>query len=169
MLPAQNPNALIGIASRRDVVAARGCLIGRPLPVLFREKAQEVVKHVITFCSDMDTMLGGGVAVGEVTEFCGAPGECVTPRASMAFACMARAGEMPGAFVGSSALTAGRRRCAGIGKTQLGIQLAVDVHLPAIFGGLQVAFPRGAASNAPRPVVRSCDARASPSLPGRQC
>jgi len=27
---------------------------------------------------------------------------------------------------------------AGIGKTQLGIQLAVDVHLPTCFGGLQV-------------------------------
>ena len=32
-------------------------------------------KHVITFCADMDNMLGGGVAMGEVTEFCGAPGE----------------------------------------------------------------------------------------------
>eukprot|EP00802_Teleaulax_amphioxeia_P011352 Tamp_11384.p1 GENE.Tamp_11384~~Tamp_11384.p1 ORF type:complete len:384 (+),score=95.44 Tamp_11384:49-1152(+) len=61
-------------------------------------QAHDGVKHVITFCSDMDNMLGGGVAVGEVTEFCGAP---------------------------------------GIGKTQLGIQLAVDVHLPALFGGLQ--------------------------------
>jgi hypothetical protein len=75
------------IAAQIAIVAARGCLTRRPLPVLFREKAQEVVKHVITFCSDMDTMLGGGVAVGEVTEFCGAPGECVTPRASVAFAC----------------------------------------------------------------------------------
>jgi hypothetical protein len=76
---------------------------------------------------------------------------------------------MPGAIVGSSAQTAGRRRCAGIGKTQLGIQLAVDVHLPALFGGLQVAFARGAASNAPSPLVRSRDAHAAPSLPGRQC
>lgn len=39
-----------------------------------------------------------------------------------------------------------QRRCAhgmfvpGIGKTQLGIQLAVDVHLPAHFNGLQVAM-----------------------------
>ena len=88
VLPAHNPNMLIGlsIAARRYyLVAARGCLTGRPLPALFREKAQEVVKHVITFCSDMDTMLGGGVAVGEVTEFCGAPGECVTPRAAWRF------------------------------------------------------------------------------------
>jgi len=30
-------------------------------------------------------------------------------------------------------------RLAGIGKTQLGIQLAVDVHLPLHFGGIQVA------------------------------
>ena len=70
---------------------------------------------------------------------------------------------MPGAIVGSSAQTAGRRRCAGIGKTQLGIQLAVDVHLPALFGGLQVA------SNDTSPLVRCRDALASPSLPGRQC
>ena len=38
-------------------------------------------------------------------------------------------------------LLARPRLRAGIGKTQLGIQLAVDVHLPALFGGLQVPFP----------------------------
>jgi hypothetical protein len=32
-------------------------------------------RHIITFCSEMDAMLGGGVALGEVTEFCGAPGK----------------------------------------------------------------------------------------------
>ena len=41
-------------------------------------------------------MLGGGVALGEVTELCGVP---------------------------------------GIGKTQMGIQLAVDAFLPSAFGG----------------------------------
>lgn len=53
---------------------------------------------IITFCGEMDGMLGGGVPMGEVTEFVGTP---------------------------------------GIGKTQLGIQLAVDAHLPQIFGGAE--------------------------------
>ena len=45
---------------------------------LFRLKqALDGNKHIITFCSDMDTMLGGGIPLGEVTEFCGAPGKCM--------------------------------------------------------------------------------------------
>lgn len=44
----------------------------------------------------MDKILGGGVAVGQVTEFCGVP---------------------------------------GVGKTQLGMQLAINVQLPASFNG----------------------------------
>lgn len=51
---------------------------------------------IITFCGELDEMLGGGVVSGEVTEFCGAP---------------------------------------GIGKTQMGMQLAVDAFLPTAFGG----------------------------------
>lgn len=38
-------------------------------------QAQPQRRHIITFCHAMDQMLGGGVAVGEVTEFCGVPGE----------------------------------------------------------------------------------------------
>jgi len=45
-------------------------------------------------------MLGGGIIVGEVTEFCGVP---------------------------------------GVGKTQLGMQLACDVQIPSINGGLEGA------------------------------
>jgi RAD51-like protein 2 len=41
-------------------------------------------------------MLGGGVFIGQITEFCGVP---------------------------------------GVGKTQLGIQLCVDVQIPECFGG----------------------------------
>ncbi|XP_015773300.1 PREDICTED: DNA repair protein RAD51 homolog 3-like isoform X2 [Acropora digitifera] len=52
---------------------------------------------IVTFCEQLDDMLGGGVPVGKITEFCGAP---------------------------------------GIGKTQIGIQLAVDVQIPDEFGGL---------------------------------
>jgi RAD51-like protein 2 len=61
-------------------------------------QANDKLAHIITFCGEIDEMLGGGVPVGEVTEFCGVP---------------------------------------GIGKTQIGIQLAVDVHLPAVFGGAE--------------------------------
>ncbi|CAG9460369.1 unnamed protein product [Pedinophyceae sp. YPF-701] len=53
--------------------------------------------HVITFSNEFDGLLGGGVPVGQVTEFCGVP---------------------------------------GVGKTQLGMQLAVDVQIPSEFGGL---------------------------------
>ena len=62
------------------------------------EMYRQGLKHprIITFCGELDEMLGGGVASGEVTEFCGAP---------------------------------------GIGKTQMGIQLAVDAFLPTAFGG----------------------------------
>lgn len=52
--------------------------------------------HIITFCKDLDDLLGGGVARGEVTEFCGSPGS---------------------------------------GKTQICMQLAVDVAIPILFGG----------------------------------
>ncbi|KAJ7387090.1 DNA repair protein rad51c [Desmophyllum pertusum] len=52
---------------------------------------------IVTFCEKFDDMLGGGVPVGKITEFCGAP---------------------------------------GIGKTQIGMQLAVDVQIPDEFGDL---------------------------------
>ena len=29
---------------------------------------------IITFCELLDKMLGGGVPIGKITEFCGAPG-----------------------------------------------------------------------------------------------
>lgn len=53
---------------------------------------------IITFCGEIDRMLGGGIPMGEVTEFVGTP---------------------------------------GIGKTQLGIQLSVDAHLPRTYGGAE--------------------------------
>lgn len=51
---------------------------------------------IITFCSALDSALGGGIPVGTTTEVCGAP---------------------------------------GVGKTQLCLQLAVDVQIPVCFGG----------------------------------
>lgn len=53
---------------------------------------------IVTFNQDIDRMLGGGVPLGKVTEFCGVP---------------------------------------GIGKTQMAIQLAVDVHIPEKLGGVE--------------------------------
>ncbi|XP_069694731.1 DNA repair protein RAD51 homolog 3 isoform X2 [Periplaneta americana] len=53
--------------------------------------------RIVTFCKALDDNLGGGLAVGELTELCGAPGS---------------------------------------GKTQLCLQLCVDVQIPSSFGGL---------------------------------
>jgi RAD51-like protein 2 len=52
---------------------------------------------IITFCRHVDTLLGGGIAMGELTEIAGPP---------------------------------------GVGKTQWGMQLAVDARLPNTFGGV---------------------------------
>jgi RAD51-like protein 2 len=32
------------------------------------------LRPIITFCKEIDKMLGGGVALGQITEFCGVPG-----------------------------------------------------------------------------------------------
>ncbi|XP_053131078.1 DNA repair protein RAD51 homolog 3 isoform X2 [Hemicordylus capensis] len=52
---------------------------------------------IVTFCSAVDGILGGGVQLTKITEICGAP---------------------------------------GVGKTQLCMQLAVDVQIPECLGGL---------------------------------
>ncbi|NXD18781.1 RA51C protein, partial [Nothocercus nigrocapillus] len=64
------------------------------LELLEQEQAQG---FIITFCSALDNILGGGVQLTKITEICGAP---------------------------------------GVGKTQLCMQLAVDVQIPECFGGL---------------------------------
>ncbi|XP_036450294.1 DNA repair protein RAD51 homolog 3 [Colossoma macropomum] len=64
------------------------------LDLLHQEQTQG---SIVTFCSELDALLGGGLPVGKTTEICGAP---------------------------------------GIGKSQLCIQLAVDVQIPVCFGGL---------------------------------
>uniref|UniRef100_A0A8D0C9G6 DNA repair protein RAD51 homolog 3 n=1 Tax=Salvator merianae TaxID=96440 RepID=A0A8D0C9G6_SALMN len=58
---------------------------------------EQVQGSIITFCSALDDILGGGVQLAKITEICGAP---------------------------------------GIGKTQLCMQLVVDVQIPECFGGL---------------------------------
>ncbi|XP_068934264.1 DNA repair protein RAD51 homolog 3 isoform X3 [Petaurus breviceps papuanus] len=52
---------------------------------------------IITFCSALDNIMGGGIPLTKTTEICGAP---------------------------------------GVGKTQLCLQLAVDVQIPECFGGV---------------------------------
>ncbi|NXC20923.1 RA51C protein, partial [Corythaeola cristata] len=64
------------------------------LELLEEEQAQG---FIITFCSALDNILGGGVQLTKITEICGAP---------------------------------------GVGKTQLCMQLAVDVQIPECFGGV---------------------------------
>ncbi|XP_075445893.1 DNA repair protein RAD51 homolog 3 isoform X2 [Ascaphus truei] len=64
------------------------------LELLAQEQAQG---FVISFCSALDEILGGGVPLTKITEICGAP---------------------------------------GVGKTQLCMQLAVDVQIPECFGGV---------------------------------
>ncbi|KGL78024.1 DNA repair protein RAD51 3, partial [Tinamus guttatus] len=75
----------------RDAGLSRRCTA---LELLEQEQAQG---FIITFCSALDNILGGGVQLTKITEICGAP---------------------------------------GVGKTQLCMQLAVDVQIPECFGGL---------------------------------
>jgi RAD51-like protein 2 len=53
-------------------------------------------RPIITFSKALDSILGGGIQIGQITEFCGSP---------------------------------------GIGKTQVCIQLALNVQIPEIFSG----------------------------------
>ena len=91
-----NEEALDIITTVRD--ACEGPKLSTPgksaLELLEAEVAQTPIS---TFCSAFDTMLGGGVPLTKITEFCGAP---------------------------------------GVGKTQLGMQLAINVQMPRSFGGV---------------------------------
>ena len=46
----------------------------RGLSALELLKMEQQQAHIVTFCASMDEMLGGGVPMGKITEFCGAPG-----------------------------------------------------------------------------------------------
>ena len=67
---------------------------------------------IITFCRSVDMMIGGGIQSGQVTEFCGVPGiglrTFLLSYSSFTFV---------------------------VGKTQLAMQLALDVQIPPIFRG----------------------------------
>uniref|UniRef100_A0A1A8QMM2 DNA repair protein RAD51 homolog 3 n=2 Tax=Nothobranchius rachovii TaxID=451742 RepID=A0A1A8QMM2_9TELE len=79
-------------------------------------KKEEELRSIVTFCSQLDGALDGGLPVGKTTEICGVP---------------------------------------GVGKTQLCLQLAVDVQVPLCFGGVegQVIFYDTEGSFLPQRVV----------------
>jgi RecA/RadA recombinase len=37
-------------------------------------RRRAALKPIKTYCEDLDAMMGGGVPVGQITEFCGVPG-----------------------------------------------------------------------------------------------
>ena len=37
-------------------------------------QTEQLQNHIVTFSARIDAMLGGGVPVGKITEFCGTPG-----------------------------------------------------------------------------------------------
>lgn len=90
-----SPDDALLILKVADVHQNPGLLGAKSAQQLYEKELN--ARKIITFCGDLDGMLGGGVATGQITEFCGVP---------------------------------------AVGKTQLGIQLAVDVQMPAAFGGL---------------------------------
>ena len=87
----------------RLLAQVRSCSETQPRDAAVTKTARQLLDeerasvHLSTFVKDLDLLLGGGVALRQLTEFAGVP---------------------------------------GIGKTQLGMQLAVNVHVPVAFGGL---------------------------------
>lgn len=71
---------------------------GRTLTALELLQEEQSMQSIVTFSEKLDSMLGGGIPLCKITEFCGAP---------------------------------------GIGKTQMCMQLAVDVQIPERFGGVE--------------------------------
>lgn len=55
-------------------------------------------RSIITFCSKLDKLLGGGVPLGEVTEFCGVPGVGKTQMSLQLAVCA----QIPAAFGGAA-------------------------------------------------------------------
>ncbi|XP_020794912.2 DNA repair protein RAD51 homolog 3 [Boleophthalmus pectinirostris] len=78
-----------------DLVDPQHCPVSITALELLHREAE--LKPIVTFCSELDQALGGGIPLGKTVELCGVP---------------------------------------GIGKTQLCLQLAVDVQIPQCFGGL---------------------------------
>ena len=60
------------VALPHSAAARDGALGGVSAQALYAKESS--ARRIITFCSDLDAILGGGVAQGQVTEFCGVPG-----------------------------------------------------------------------------------------------
>ncbi|GAB1602287.1 DNA repair protein RAD51 homolog 3-like isoform X1, partial [Argonauta hians] len=86
---------IVSCVRHRGNPNATSCNILSAMDLLLREQN---IQSIVTFSADLDSMLNGGVPLGKITEFCGAP---------------------------------------GIGKTQMCMQLAVDVQIPECYGGVQ--------------------------------
>ncbi|XP_064208423.1 DNA repair protein RAD51 homolog 3 isoform X4 [Anguilla rostrata] len=52
----------------------QGRAAGSRLTALELLEREQTLGSIVTFCSDLDCMLGGGVPVGKTMEVCGAPG-----------------------------------------------------------------------------------------------
>lgn len=80
---------------------------------------EDSVNCVVTFCKELDELFGGGVQLGEVTEICAS---VFSPQDTYVDLHMTQttAGGVP-----------------GVGKTQLCMQLALDVQIPRKLGGVE--------------------------------
>jgi RAD51-like protein 2 len=105
------------------------------LAALTREEASVGAKGVPTFCKELDELLGGGVKLGAVTEFCA----CARRRrrsSSATFCCpLPPSADPPTLPAPARPPHAHAGGAPGIGKTQLCMQLALDVQIPPELGG----------------------------------
>ncbi|XRB02549.1 DNA repair protein RAD51 [Pycnococcus provasolii] len=71
-IPLSEASAIVA-SLRPRALAAPQPLLGAQSALQMLER-EETRRHVVTFCRTLDDVLGGGVALGEVTEVCGVPG-----------------------------------------------------------------------------------------------
>ena len=70
-LPLSHPHTTPHQDINHHNVPRLSCKGHTALDLLHRE---QVRGSIVTFCAGIDSMMGGGVALGKVTEFCGGPG-----------------------------------------------------------------------------------------------
>lgn len=66
-----------GVSQQEALEALQAASSGHgvaPVTALELLQKEEEFRSIVTFCSQLDEALGGGVPVGKVTEICGAPG-----------------------------------------------------------------------------------------------
>ena len=86
-------------------------------------KAEQLQSHIVTFSAGVDGMLGGGVPLGRITEICGAPGVGKTQfRYNNIYAISYRTMVVC---------------CLCVHVVHFSMQLAVDVRIPELFGGVE--------------------------------